>query len=77
VKIWAEADEFYPWYYLKDDVAYAERFGYTVLDVPEETVKRWREAIAAAVAVQAEIRVRAEGPNPVSVPGQGAPEVTG
>ena len=48
-----ESDEFWPWYWIKEG-PYAH-YG-VALDVPEETAQRWRDAIAAAKAVQDEIR---------------------
>jgi hypothetical protein len=60
VKIRVESGEFWPWYWVKDDDAYA--YAPVELDVPEETVQRWRDAIAAAVAVQAEIKAHIEAP---------------
>jgi hypothetical protein len=60
MRIWASDTDYDPWYSLCDDAAHAEMYGYAALDVPGETVRRWRDAIAAAEDAQREIRKLAE-----------------
>ncbi len=55
MRIWTDL-EYVPWHCIHTATPeYGERFGYTVAEVPAETVDRWRRAQAEALAVHAEI----------------------
>jgi hypothetical protein len=57
MKVWTDLERV-PWHSLHtDNPEYGERFGYTVADVPAETVARWRRVQAEALAVHEEINV--------------------
>lgn len=57
MKVWADREE-YPWYNLHTrNVAHATRYGYIVIDVPDETLARWQRTLAEAMNVLAEIDV--------------------
>jgi hypothetical protein len=59
MKVWADLEQS-RWYNLhtddsKYDVAYGERYGYTVIDVPADILTRWQRALTEAQDVLAEI----------------------